>query len=91
MYLVSYKISTPEIQEKFINSLNELGESVALYPNTRILDSTANFNDIFNDLFNTIEPSDQILIIPFQLDGIQGYVNNNVLGWMRDHSRSDKS
>lgn len=86
MYLISYKISSAEIQGKFIDSINALGESVALYPNAKILDSHVDIDDIFTSLYKIIEPSDQFIVIPFELENIQGFINSNVLSWMRERS-----
>ncbi len=83
MYLISYKISEPQVSDSLLASLGNMGDSIALFPNTRILDASMSADDIFNELYKIIKPSDQIIIIPFEMKDIQGFINSNVIDWMR--------
>lgn len=83
MYLVSFKISESQVSDSLLASLDNIGDSIALFQNTRILDTNMDANDIFDKLYKIIKPSDQIIIIPFEVKNIQGFINSNVIDWMR--------
>ncbi len=90
MYLVSFKISESQVSDSLLALLGDMGDSIALFPNTRILDTNMAASDVFDKLYKIIKPSDQFIVIPFELANIQGFINSNVIDWMRQREGETK-
>lgn len=88
LYYISYRIFESGAQEKFMKAIDELGESLTIFPNSKVLDSDSDVNKIFEKLYATIDPIDQIMILPFKLDKIQGFISNPAIKWLKERVKA---
>lgn len=87
LFLVAYRVVSDENLAKFLHSFNTLGESITLFTNVKVLDSSFSSYEINNNLAKFITPEDSILIIPFLFDSdVHGFMTRDRIEWLIQHS-----
>lgn len=85
MFQITYKIADVERLNILLSKLDEIGESVAVFLNSRLLSCDSDSNKLFEELFPLIDETDHIMIVPIDKKTLQGYLNSNTVNWIKEH------
>lgn len=82
-YLVTYNINLKSRETDFLNALKDNYEFLPLMPNSAIIICDKNATEILKNVDAHIKLGiDHIFIIPFDVDGCDGYIPKSKIDWI---------